>query len=127
MRNLRNVIKAWMKHIKIILIAIAIILTLVQCSKNNDPTPNSSPTDLFNAVWNDFSNWQAAGLDYSLIEDNGIAPDHYVLMDNNSIVEEKDVILEKAIELLNFKKPHDTKKANPGKDWLSVDNRLSSS
>ena len=47
------------------------------------------------------STWQAASLDYTLIEDNGIAPDHYVIMDENSINDGRDLILEKAIEVLN--------------------------
>ena len=55
------------------------------------------------------SSWQAAGLDYSIIEDKGIAPDHYILMDSLSVSDGKDLILEKAVELLH------TKKANPGK------------
>lgn len=46
------------------------------------------------------STWQAASLDYTLIEDNGIAPDHYVTMDDISITNGKDLILEKAIEVL---------------------------
>lgn len=49
------------------------------------------------------STWQAAGLDYTLIEDNGLAPEHYVLMDSISIAEGKDLILEKAVELLSGK------------------------
>lgn len=47
------------------------------------------------------STWQAASLDYTLIEDNGIAPDHYVTMDETSIISGKDLILEKAIEVLD--------------------------
>ncbi len=47
------------------------------------------------------STWQAASLNYTLIEDNGISPDHYVLMTQNSINAGEDLILEKAIELLN--------------------------
>ncbi len=46
------------------------------------------------------STWQAATLDYLLIEDNGIPPDYYILNTEASISEEKDLILEKAIELL---------------------------
>jgi len=48
------------------------------------------------------STWQAASLDYTLIEDIGIPPDHYVLMTENSISERKDLIMEKAIELLDM-------------------------
>jgi len=47
------------------------------------------------------SSWQAASLDYTLIEDNGFAPDHYVYMTESSIDEGKDLILEKAIAILN--------------------------
>lgn len=47
------------------------------------------------------STWQAASVDFKLIEDNGIPPDHYVLMTENSIEEGKDLILEKAIDLLD--------------------------
>lgn len=47
------------------------------------------------------STWQAASLNYELIEDNGIAPDHYVLMTEESIAEGRDLILEKAIDLLS--------------------------
>jgi hypothetical protein len=47
------------------------------------------------------STWQAATLDYELIEDNGIPPDHYVLMTDSSMNQGRDLIMEKAIELLN--------------------------
>lgn len=47
------------------------------------------------------STWQAASPDFDLIEDNGIAPDHCIIMDESSISEGKDVILEKAVQLLD--------------------------
>ena len=40
-------------------------------------------------------------MDTVIIEDNGIPPDHYVLMTETSISDGKDLILEKAIELLD--------------------------
>lgn len=50
------------------------------------------------------STWQAASLDYILIEDNGIPPDHFVTMSQESFEGGKDQILEKAIELLESEK-----------------------
>ena len=50
------------------------------------------------------STWQAASLNHELIEDNGIAPDHYILMTEESITEGRDLILEKAIDLLSATK-----------------------
>jgi len=47
------------------------------------------------------STWQSAAPDYKLIEDNGIAPDHYVLMTASSINAGEDLILERALELLD--------------------------
>lgn len=47
------------------------------------------------------STWQAADLNYNLIEDNGIPPDHYVLMTEASINDHRDLILQKGIELLD--------------------------
>ncbi|NOU58557.1 S41 family peptidase [Marinifilum caeruleilacunae] len=47
------------------------------------------------------SSWQAVTADYEYIEDKGIAPDFAVTNTQQSIEEGKDLILEKAIELLN--------------------------
>jgi len=47
------------------------------------------------------STWQSAAPDYKLIEDNGIAPDQYVLMTASSINAGEDLILERALELLD--------------------------
>lgn len=45
--------------------------------------------------------WQAESLNHILIEDNGIPPDKYILITENSIIEGKDLILEKANEILD--------------------------
>jgi carboxyl-terminal processing protease len=49
------------------------------------------------------STWQAVSIDYKFIEDVGIAPDYYVEMTASSIAIGKDLILEKAINLLTNK------------------------
>ena len=43
----------------------------------------------------------AADLDHRLIEDYGIAPDHYLLMDDISIENGEDQMLERAVQLLD--------------------------
>lgn len=61
---------------------------------------NPSQKKLPNGWTYRISTWQAANLNFDLLEDNGIAPDHCVLMTQSSIAEGKDLIMEKAIELL---------------------------
>ena len=46
------------------------------------------------------STWQSASTDHQLLEDNGIAPDHYIQMTESSMNDGRDLILEKALELL---------------------------
>lgn len=46
------------------------------------------------------SRWQVVGPDFSFVEDKGIAPDFVIDNTEESIAERKDLILEKAIELI---------------------------